>query len=565
MARLETSRLPDARNAMSRPFLGLLTFLSLAAPAAADLRFVSSLPGEFIDISNTGTPIAPVNDGEFDIVSTIGNTLFPAGNVRIGMNGGVRFGPGGTINGNLSPINASLPASGAFSGNTALLAYWDDFIATNGPLSFGAIHHEERNGMLIIQWTNVKLRSAAVQDRITFQVQVPASGGVLARFVYPDILGAANGGSSATIGYQALTQSDSVQHSLDAPRAVGNGTVLSLIDHDVNSFVANLPGQFIDISSTGTALNLSGSAVAQVTTNVRNQILAQGQLGIGLNGAIRLEGTINVFPGVNVPLPNGNVFGGLDALVPFWDDLEASGGTLGNVYVQELADRLVVQWDDVGFAGAPVTERTTFQVQIFDESDVLAQFIYEDVEGTRAARGASATIGYQGTGGPGVQQVSFNTAVVDDGSVLTFLGAIEVGTTYCVGSTNSRGLVGHMRGRGNRRVSNNNLFLDALDLPFNSAAFFIVSRTTAFVPLAGGSQGNLCLGGAIGRGVGPIVNTGSTGRATAQANLLAMPSPTGAFAVAPGDTLSFQCWHRDVVGGVATSNFSNALQVHFEP
>ena len=122
-----------------------------------------------------------------------------------------------------------------------------------------------------------------------------------------------------------------------------------------------------------------------------------------------------------------------------------------------------------------------------------------------------------------------------------------------------------LRGRGSNRVSNGNLFLDAFDLSFQSAAFFIVSESTAFVPLAGGGQGNLCLGGAIGRGVGGIFNSGTTGSVTAQASLLAIPSPTGPFAVLPGDTLSFQCWHRDVVGGVTTSNFSEGLQIQFEP
>jgi hypothetical protein len=48
-------------------------------------------------------------------------------------------------------------------------------------------------------------------------------------------------------------------------------------------------------------------------------------------------------------------------------------------------------------------------------------------------------------------------------------------------------------------------------------------------------------------------------------NLNAMPSTTGPFAVQAGQTLSFQCWHRDSLSGTATSNFSGGLQVRFTP
>jgi hypothetical protein len=46
-------------------------------------------------------------------------------------------------------------------------------------------------------------------------------------------------------------------------------------------------------------------------------------------------------------------------------------------------------------------------------------------------------------------------------------------------------------------------------------------------------------------------------------NLTQTPSPTGFVAIAPGETWHFQTWHRDSVGGLPASNFTNALTVSF--
>ena len=87
------------------------------------------------------------------------------------------------------------------------------------------------------------------------------------------------------------------------------------------------------------------------------------------------------------------------------------------------------------------------------------------------------------------------------------------------------------------------------------------------VVAAGGSQGNLCLGGNIGRFVGPgqVMDSGASGSFAMTVNLNAMPAPTlsGTVAVQPGDTWNFQAWHRDSVGGMATSNFTDAVSVTF--
>ena len=133
-------------------------------------------------------------------------------------------------------------------------------------------------------------------------------------------------------------------------------------------------------------------------------------------------------------------------------------------------------------------------------------------------------------------------------------------------ANNSNGVPGSLAGAGSTVVSVNDLTLTAADLPTNSFGFFLVSQTQAFVVNPGGSAGNLCLGGGIGRYVGPgqIQNSGSSGLVDLTLDLTMIPTPTGLVAVAAGDTWNFQCWYRDAVGGQATSNFTDGVEIVFQ-
>jgi hypothetical protein len=141
-----------------------------------------------------------------------------------------------------------------------------------------------------------------------------------------------------------------------------------------------------------------------------------------------------------------------------------------------------------------------------------------------------------------------------------------VGVNYCGPAVaNSTGVPGTITGIGSGSVAANNLTLRAASLPLNSFGFFLTSRTQGFVVMPGGSRGNLCLSGSIGRYVGPgqIKNSGSIGQFELLLNLNQMPTPAGFVAAAVGDTWNFQTWHRDVFGGAATSNFTDGLSVTF--
>ncbi len=140
-----------------------------------------------------------------------------------------------------------------------------------------------------------------------------------------------------------------------------------------------------------------------------------------------------------------------------------------------------------------------------------------------------------------------------------------IGTPYCMANLNSTGVASEIIANGSRVVANNDVTLSVDDLPVNSFGFFIVSPDQGFVPNPGGSSGNLCLAGAIGRYVGPgqVQNSGGAGMISLAIDLNAIPSPTGFIVAAPGDTWNFQLWHRDSDMGTPTSNFSNGTSVDF--
>ncbi len=186
----------------------------------------------------------------------------------------------------------------------------------------------------------------------------------------------------------------------------------------------------------------------------------------------------------------------------------------------------------------------------------------------------------------GLLEDSFVPSMTDDGRIISFassattvvpgdtldqrqiyartrFAAGSVGNGYCQANVNSTGAAASMAGLGSTLTADNDLTIRAIDLPRFSFGFFITSRTQALVQNPGGSSGNLCLGGSVGRYVGPgqVQNSGSGAAIELTIDLLAIPQPTGFVVGAPGDTWNFQAWYRDSASGVPTSNFTNGLSV----
>ena len=107
--------------------------------------------------------------------------------------------------------------------------------------------------------------------------------------------------------------------------------------------------------------------------------------------------------------------------------------------------------------------------------------------------------------------------------------------------------------------------VDVTSMPTGQFGFLATSLTPDQINMAGGSAGNLCLGGTIGRLVGGVVFQASAGgAATIPVDLDVIPTPNGTTGVMTGETRYFQAWHRDVsAGGGPSSNFSFGLSVSF--
>lgn len=141
--------------------------------------------------------------------------------------------------------------------------------------------------------------------------------------------------------------------------------------------------------------------------------------------------------------------------------------------------------------------------------------------------------------------------------------AAPVGLSYCGPAVpNSTGWPSSLRGAGSDAVVDNDLTLVAEDLPTSEFGYFLTSQTSAFVPMPGGSQGNLCLGGTVGRYNSAVASSGDGGCLLLALDLNAMPPPVQAAAL-PGETWFFQCWHRDH-NPSSTSNFTDGLSVQFQ-
>jgi len=135
-----------------------------------------------------------------------------------------------------------------------------------------------------------------------------------------------------------------------------------------------------------------------------------------------------------------------------------------------------------------------------------------------------------------------------------------IGTSYCVATPNSSGQPASILLNGSARVVDNDLELRAIGLPLGTNGYFLCSRVQGFVGNPGGSQGNLCLGGGIGRFLQQVQNSGTSGSIAIQANLLALPGSMGPVSAQAGQTWSFQAWFRDA-NPQLTSNFTRGASI----
>lgn len=244
-----------------------------------------------------------------------------------------------------------------------------------------------------------------------------------------------------------------------------------------------------------------------------------------------------------------------------------------------LTEDLWVSRDDPDFWSFTVQPGEAIDAQIFF-SDVLSDldlFLY-DASGPcgdgfqtgELASGFTQTdnerIIWSNTGST-ARFLILHVDVFDTGSCTNYDMELDIagggiGTNYCTAAPNSTGVIGLISAAGTTSRSMNNLRLSAKQLPQDAFGFFLGSLSQGFVPNAGGSDGNLCLGGSVGRFNDQILNTGGGGRIAINVDLGAVPQPSGFVSASAGQTWHFQAWHRDMsASGSPTSNLSNAIRV----
>ncbi|MEZ6015564.1 MAG: hypothetical protein R3F49_10650 [Planctomycetota bacterium] len=310
------------------------------------------------------------------------------------------------------------------------------------------------------------------------------------------------------------------------------------------------------------------------------------------------QGVWNPFPPALVPTPLLDLSGG-SAGVTLFSDSSSSFTVFPSAMAPGEDQRLMedfqitpnlntlVTWTLEGLYDGPYT----LFVYASDPTNAALQ-----VEVGVPASGAPNQVvggGWPGMHVPGVTFATFTVGVL--GGTLEFTAEVvggqldsgvvngfqlvpitvpPLGFTYCSSNPNSTGNVGFLGVSGSASVQDDLLRIEASELPPNAFAFVLASLTQGQVLNPGGSQGVLCLGGAIGRfnslvgaadgaGFYSICTQGCPANRTF--SLAAIPQPNGAIAAQPGDTWSFQAWYRDTSpGGAATSNFTSGFQLTFQ-
>jgi hypothetical protein len=156
-------------------------------------------------------------------------------------------------------------------------------------------------------------------------------------------------------------------------------------------------------------------------------------------------------------------------------------------------------------------------------------------------------------------------AAVESPGVLSVEGSCNPGPLrYCTPAVaNSTGQPGSISATGSTIAADNDLTLLASNLPPNQFGFFMNSHVQGLVMNPGGSQGHLCLGGAIGRYNMPVLSTGTAGSMTLVLDLTSTPTPSGPATIIAGQGWNFSAWYRDA-NPTSTTNLTDAVSIMFQ-
>ncbi len=172
----------------------------------------------------------------------------------------------------------------------------------------------------------------------------------------------------------------------------------------IDSDESNGPAfNWIDISGTGTSVNLGDDSFVEVTLPFTFSFYGENktEVKISSNGYLTFGGDGNDFSNDAIPdskEPN-------DIICPFWDDL--SPNVNGVVYYKKFSDKFIVQYSDVRRYSSG-TGGYTFQVILFKTGAV--KFQYLNMNGTLNG----ATVGIENNDGSDGLEIAFNAYYIHD-------------------------------------------------------------------------------------------------------------------------------------------------------
>lgn len=313
----------------------------------------------------------------------------------------------------------------------------------------------------------------------------------------------------------------------------------------------NLTIDFVNFDQRGCVVRLDSAwnlvaetVVAQPRSTFRDAVIAG-------NGIVIAAGNARVSllaPGVETLVFSVSPAG--TALWRRFDTNSVNASSFARSVVLDSNGDILVISDDTKVA--PSLGRAAFLRRISAAGALLDEL---DLDPTRQAQPGAAW-------SDGVGSLYVGGRTFDPSSWLLRSGLRSIGSPTCSGQANSTGAPSVAQVIGSVQQSDNAVTLLVQDLPPQQTCLFLGSKASGFTAMAGGSLGDLCLGGAIGRfnGFGEVRTSGPEGRVHLLLDLNAVPQPSGFVPALTGETWFFQCWHRDVMGG-AVSNFSPAVSV----
>jgi hypothetical protein len=184
---------------------------------------------------------------------------------------------------------------------------------------------------------------------------------------------------------------------------------------------------FVDISGTGTALNLADDGEANITLAFPFELygVASTDIRVSNNGVLLHNTTAGDVPFTNTALPSGGLPAA--AIATYWDDLDDESGNVFHQGFGVAPDRThVVQWHQRPHFPGPNADTATFQVVLHETSNEIEYFYQDTTFGDPATdNGASATVGTQFDAAL-ANQFSFDTpaSIADDEALLVTLGTV---------------------------------------------------------------------------------------------------------------------------------------------